>query len=71
MAHPAHNVRFVGFDFHAAAAPIALLAAPQIAIDLVQRHRNARRQPGKRGYQTLAVRLSCRFKTQHEGNASC
>src|SRR5207237_9858550 len=47
------------------AAPEALLAAPQIAIDRLERNRNARRESREGGDQALSVRLTCRFETQH------
>jgi hypothetical protein len=36
VAHAGKNVRLVGFNLHAAAAAVALLAAPQLAVDEVQ-----------------------------------
>jgi hypothetical protein len=55
----------VRFDFHAAASAVALLATPQLPVDVFQTDRDARRQPGKSRYQAFAVRLACCLKTQH------
>jgi hypothetical protein len=33
MTHPGHDFRPVGFDFHAPAATVALLSAPQFPVD--------------------------------------
>ncbi len=46
VAHAAEHVGLVGFNLHAAAAAIALLAAPKFAVDEIQIDGHAGREPG-------------------------
>ena len=55
----------VGFDLHAAAAAIALLATPELAIEFVHSDRDAGGEPCQGRHETLAVGLPRRFKTKH------
>jgi hypothetical protein len=55
----------IGFDLHAAAAAIALLASPQLAVYEFKIDWNARRQSRDQRDQSLAVRLPGRGKTDH------
>jgi hypothetical protein len=55
MANPADDARAIGFDFHAAAAAIALLAAPQFAIDGFQGHGDTGGQSSQGGDKALAM----------------
>ena len=65
VADAGDNFGAVGLDLHAPAAAVALLAAPEFAIDGVERDGNAGRKPGERGDQALAVRLPGCFETKH------
>jgi hypothetical protein len=65
MADTRHDLGAVLLDLHAAAAAVALLAAPQLVVDGFQRYRYAGGQPGERRHETLAMRLSGRLKAQH------
>ncbi len=65
MAHAGDNFGAIGLDLHAAAAAVALLAAPKLAIDRVEGNRDARRESGERGHQPFAVGLAGGFKSQH------
>ena len=56
----------VALDLHAAAAAIALLAAPEFAVDERLIDFQSRRQAGKEGDQSLAVRFSGSEITQHK-----
>ena len=55
----------VGLDLHAAAAAVALLAAPQFAVDGGERDGHAGGQSGEGGNQAFAVRFAGGFKSQH------
>src|SRR5260370_27135912 len=59
--------RPVGFDFHAAAAPVTLLAPPQFMIDGLKRYGHSSWQPREDGYQTLSVRFTRCLKSKHVG----
>ena len=65
VAHAGHNFGAVGLDLHAAAAAVALLAAPELAIDGVERDGDAGRESGQRRHQAFAVRLAGGLKSQH------
>ena len=65
VAHAGDNFGAVGFDLHAPAAAVALLAAPQLAIDGVERDRDAGGQPRQGRHQALAMRFSGCFKAEH------
>ena len=65
MAHPCHDFGAVCLDLHPAAAPVALLAPPQFAINGVERNWYAGRQARERRYQTLTVGLSSGLESQH------
>src|SRR3984893_201236 len=56
----------VSLDLHAAAAAIALLAAPQFAVDERLIDFQSGGQAGKEGDQSLAVRFSGSEITQHK-----
>ena len=58
--HAGENFRPVLLDLHTAAAPVALLAPRQVAVDRLDIQRKPRRQSLQDGRQTGAVRLSCR-----------
>ncbi len=55
MADTRNDARLICFNLHAAAAAEALLAAPQLMVDKVNRDRNTGGQAGESGYQALAV----------------
>ncbi len=65
MAHAGDDFGPIGLDLHAAAATIALLAAPELAVDGFQRYRYSGREPVQGGHQALAVGLSGRLESQH------
>jgi len=54
-----------GFNLHAPATPIALLATPEFAIHKRLIDSEPRRQPRKKGHQRLAVRFSGSEVAQH------
>ncbi len=56
----------VSLDLHAAAAAIALLAAPEFAVDERLIDCQSRGQAGKEGDQSLAVRFSGSEIAQHK-----
>ena len=58
MAHPAEDMGGVAFDAHAAAAPVALLAAPQLAVDEFQVDRQSRRHAGEQRNQRFSMGLT-------------
>jgi hypothetical protein len=55
----------VGFDLHAAAAAVALLAPPQLAIHKFEIDRHARGKPADHRDQSFAVRLPGTGKSDH------
>jgi hypothetical protein len=59
-------MRGICLNAHAAAAAVALLAAPQLAIHKVFVDRNAGRHTREQSHKALPVRLTGRGKTQHE-----
>ena len=65
MAHPGDDLHRIGFNLHPAATPEPLLAPPQFTIHALQGHRNAGRQTRQGRDETLAVRLTRRFKAEH------
>jgi hypothetical protein len=65
MADARYDLGTVHLDLHAAAAAIALLAAPKLAVDGFERYGYAGGEPGERRHQTLSVGLSGRLKAQH------
>src|ERR1035438_7818279 len=70
MAHPGHDLGAVRLDLHASTAAVALLPAPQLAIDGFQRYRYAGGEAGERRPQALAVGLSGGLKSQHSDKGS-
>jgi hypothetical protein len=52
-------------DLHAAAAAVALLAAPQLVVDGAQRYGYAGGKPCERRHEALAMGLSGGLKAQH------
>ena len=65
VANPGEDVRAVLFDFLAAAASVAELAAMELVIDEVYVDRKRGRQPGNEGQQGLSVRFTGSVKAQH------
>ena len=65
VANAAEDVRRVALDAHTAAAAIALLAAPQLAVHKLKIDGNACRHSADHGHETLAVALSCCRKSKH------
>ena len=55
---PLRDVGLVGLNLHAAAAAVALLAPPQLAVHEIQIDGHAGRQPGDQRDQRLAVGLA-------------
>ena len=55
----------VGFDLHAPAAAVALLAPPELAVDGIERYGYACGKSGQRGHQAFAVGLAGGLKSQH------
>jgi hypothetical protein len=68
MTHAGDDLYGVGLDPHAAAAAIALLAPPQLAIYFLQGNRDPRGKPGEGSNQAFAVRFACGLKTKHSEN---
>jgi len=66
VAHAAEEMRSIRLDAHATAASVALLAAPQLAIDEFVIDGHARRQPRKKSHKALPMRLAGSGKTQHD-----
>jgi hypothetical protein len=60
-------LRPVGLDFHAASAPVTLLAPPQLVINRVKRYGHSGRQSREDSDQTFSVRLTRCFKSKHVG----
>ena len=65
MADAGHDLGAVLLDLHAAAAAVALLAAPQLVVDGFQRYGYAGGKPCERRHEALAMGLSGRLKAQH------
>ena len=59
-AHARENSHRICFDFHASAAPVALLATRQITVDVFQFQRKPRRNTLQDGCQRRAVRFARR-----------
>jgi hypothetical protein len=55
VAHAGEHVGLVGLNLHAAAAAIALLAAPQLAVHEIEIDGHAGGQPGDERDQSLSV----------------
>ena len=55
----------VCLDLHPAAAAEALLPAPELPVQVIERDRNSGRQASQCGDETLSMRLARRFKAQH------
>src|SRR5271168_4345542 len=68
VAYSTENMDFVGFDLHAAAAAVALLAAPEFTIDEVEVDCEAGGQAGNERDESFAVRLSGGFETDHNSS---
>src|SRR5271170_314359 len=66
VAHAGEDVDLVGLDLHAAAAAVALLAAPELAVDEVDIDSEAGGQARDERDEGFAVRLSGGFKTDHD-----
>ena len=67
VAHAAEDVGGVALDLHAAAAAIALLAAPEFAIDEGEIDRHPGRHARKQSHQSLAVGFAGCREAQHRG----
>ncbi len=65
VADAGDNFDAVRFDLHAAAAAVALLAAPQFAIDGVERDGNTGGKSGQGGDQALSMRFTGCFEAKH------
>ena len=65
MTNAGHDLGPIGFDLHAAAAPVSLLAPPQFSIDRGRGDRHSGRQPGQRRDEAFAVRFSRRLESKH------
>ena len=65
VSDAADDVGVIGLDFHAAAAAVALLAAPQFAVDGRHGDGDSSGQPSQSGDKALPVRFSCGFKAKH------
>ena len=65
MADAGHDQGAVLLDLHAAAAAVALLAAPQLVVDGAQRYGYAGGKPCERRHEALAMGLSGGLKAQH------
>src|SRR5262245_31237008 len=67
MPHAGDDLHAVRLNLHTAAASVALLPPPELAVDSVQIDRYARGESGQRRYQALAVRLTGGLKSKHQG----
>ncbi len=67
VANAGDNTGSVGLDLHASAAAIALLAAPEFVIDLIEGDRYTGRESSQGCHETFAVGLSSRFEPKHVG----
>ena len=65
VAHAGEEVGLVGLDLHAAAAAVALLAAPKLAVYELEIDGNAGGNARNQGDEGLAVRLPCGGKANH------
>jgi hypothetical protein len=65
VAHAGDNLGAVVLNLHASAAAVALLAAPKLVINGVERDRHSGGKSCEGGYQALAMRLPGGFKSQH------
>src|SRR5215469_552075 len=66
MAHTGQDVGGVALDLHAPAASVALLAAPEFAVEQCLIHLQTGRNAGNKGDQSLAVGFSCGEVAQHK-----
>ena len=66
VADAARGVDLVGLDLHAAAAAVALLSAPELAIDEVDVDGDTGGQAGDERDESFAVRFSGGFETNHD-----
>ena len=66
LANSRQNMRGVALNFHAAAAAVSLLTAPQVAIHEGLVHFQAGRQARKESDQRLAMRLPGGEVTEHK-----
>src|SRR5438270_13895753 len=65
MPDPRNDVDAIRLDLHAPASPIALLPSPQLTIEVLGGHGNARGKACQCGGQAFSMGLPSRFKTQH------
>ena len=65
VADARNNFDLICFDLHAPAAAIALLPAPEFAIDGVERNGDPGGESGQGGDQALAMRFTGCFEAQH------
>jgi len=65
VAHAGEDLGPIGLDLHAAAPAIALLAAPELAIDALEGHRHAGGQAREGRHQAFAVRFASRLEAEH------
>jgi hypothetical protein len=59
VSYTGKEVGLVGFDLHAAAAAVALLTAPKLAIDELDIDGDAGGKPGDEGDESLSVGFAC------------
>ena len=65
VAHTGEHMRLIGFDLHAAAAAVALLPAPQLAVHKFKIDRDAGGKPRNQSNQSLAVGFPCGGEADH------
>ena len=65
VAHAGEDVRGVALDAHAAAASVALLAAPELVVEKRLVDRDARRETADEGYEGFAVAFAGCGETKH------
>src|SRR5271157_1716666 len=65
MPHTGEELRGIGFNFHAPAAPVAALTSLQLAIHIVKIDPQPRGQSLQDGHQALTMRLPGGLETQH------
>src|SRR5665213_1780262 len=65
VPHAGEDVDLVGFNLHASAAAIALLAAPEFAVHKIKVYGDASRQSGNERNQCLAVGFAGCGETDH------
>jgi hypothetical protein len=55
MSNASHDLDLIVFDFHAATTPIALLATPEVPIDVAFLQGKVSHHPLRDRYQALSV----------------